>query len=279
MVGYTVWILRCLIIGLLAATLLHPHTGDARSRTDDKRHATTTHAHAPSHAKHQTAATTAPRRGAAARKAEPAAALARRPLIVIDPGHGGRDPGAIGVSGTPEKTVTLAAAQELRRLLQATGRYRVALTRTKDTTLGLDTRLAFARSLDADLLIAIHADASPNRSARGASVYVRGGNSGHVAGVQPAPNLIPQAPSAFLQSSLIEQLDDDVRLVATPARSARLHVLASRAMPSVLLEMGFLSNRHDEALLRQPAHRLRLVRAVRDAIGDYFAALRAGGRT
>ena len=110
-------------------------------------------------------------------KVRPDNNLASRPLIVIDPGHGGRDPGAIGTTGTLEKTITLAAAQELRHQLEATGRYRVALTRTGDRTVSLAQRLAFARTHGADLLIAIHADASHNHSARGASVYVSSGSS------------------------------------------------------------------------------------------------------
>jgi N-acetylmuramoyl-L-alanine amidase len=185
-----------------------------------------------------------------------------RPLIVIDPGHGGRDPGAIGASGTLEKTVTLATALELRHVLAATGRYRVVLTRTGDQTVSLAARLGFARRQDADLLIAIHADASPDRAARGASVYVSSG--------------APTAPtgSATLQFSMIEQLEDDVRMVGAPARAAHLYVLGERTIPSVLLEMGFLSNRQDESLLRRPAHRHVLVEAIRDAIGDYFANIK-----
>ena len=97
---------------------------------------------------------------------------ADRPLVVIDAGHGGRDPGAIGVSGMMEKTITLDTAKELRSTLEMTGRYRVELTRTRDRTVSLAERLAFARKHDADLLIAIHADASRDRRARGASVYV-----------------------------------------------------------------------------------------------------------
>jgi N-acetylmuramoyl-L-alanine amidase len=92
-------------------------------------------------------------------KVRPLSNLASRPLIVIDPGHGGRDPGAIGTTGTLEKTVTLAAAQELRRQLEATGRYRVTLTRTGDRTVSLAQRLTFARSHEADPMIAIHAHA------------------------------------------------------------------------------------------------------------------------
>jgi N-acetylmuramoyl-L-alanine amidase len=73
---------------------------------------------------------------------------------------------------------------------------------------------------------------------------------------------------------MIEQLADDVRMVTTPARTAHLYVLGSRAMPSALLEMGFLSNRQDESLLRQSAHRRVIVRAIRDAIDDYFVEIR-----
>jgi N-acetylmuramoyl-L-alanine amidase len=209
-----------------------------------------------------------------------------RPLIVVDAGHGGQDPGAIGVSGTLEKTVTLATALELRRVLLASGRYRVALTRTTDRSVSLANRLSFARSHDADLLIAIHADASPDRTARGASVYVSSGqktthlrasagNAARIAGALSTSVPRAEPDSAWLQYSMIEQLDDDVRMTAEPARTAHLYVLGSHSIPSVLLEMGFLSNRKDEALLRKPAHRRVLVRAIEDAIDDYFAGIRA----
>ncbi len=180
-----------------------------------------------------------------------------------------------------EKNVTLQTAKELRGALEATGRYRIALTRTGDRTVSLAERLAFARTHDADLLIAIHADASPDHGARGASVYISNravtahftadqGNSREIAKALADP----EPGSALLQYSMIDQLDDDVRMVATPARHAQLYVLGSRTIPSVLLEMGFLSNRRDEALLRQPAHRRVIVRAVRDAVEDYFAAIK-----
>ena len=87
----------------------------------------------------------------------------KRPLVVIDPGHGGRDPGAVGLSGTLEKDVTLAAALDLKRLLEATGRYRVAMTRASDIFVSLAGRVAFARSHKASLVIAIHANASENK--------------------------------------------------------------------------------------------------------------------
>ena len=89
------------------------------------------------------------------------------------------------------------------------------------------------------------------------------------------PNLNRRRGPPGSSTTMIEQLADDVRMVATPARAAHLYVLGSRTLPSVLLEMGFMSNRRDEALLRQPAHRRVLVQAIRDAIDDYFAAIRA----
>jgi len=247
-------------------------------------HPTSKHAGRTAHSKRHTQAKHASRSSrhisAGAPKRDDA-----RPLIVIDPGHGGADPGAIGVSGTLEKTVTLATALELRRLLVASGRYRVALTRTGDRSVSLASRVAFARSHDADLMIAIHADASPDRQARGASVYVRSGektthlatgagSAGQIAEAlaTPAPQAVPG--SAWLQYSMIDQLNDDVRMVATPARTGHLYVLSSRDIPSVLLEMGFLSNRQDEALLKRAGHRNVLVQAMKDAIDAYFAGIR-----
>ena len=214
---------------------------------------------------------------------EPARIQTDRPLIVIDPGHGGNDPGAIGVTGTEEKTVTLATAQELQHTLSRSGRYRIALTRTGDRSVSLAARLAFARKHDADLLIAIHADASRDRRARGASVYISSNDvtthfaadkrsAGLMARAMAAPE--PEPGSAWLQNAMIDQLADDVRMTDSPARHAHLYVLASRRIPSVLLEVGFLSNRQDESLLRQAAHRGVLVQAISDAIDDYFAAFK-----
>jgi N-acetylmuramoyl-L-alanine amidase len=217
--------------------------------------------------------------------------LANRPLIVIDPGHGGRDPGAIGASGTLEKTVTLAAARQLRHALAATGRYRTVLTRSGDRTVSLGDRLAFVRKHDADLLIAIHADASPNHSARGASVYISNRNvtarysgdrrnAGRIARALAADPVRPEPGSDWLQYAMIDQLANDIQMVATPARQAGFYMLRSRTIPSALLEMGFISNRRDEALLRKPSHRRVLVQAIKDAIDDYFRAIRrADSRT
>jgi len=245
-----------IVLGLLAGLLL---SGPAAARAPDTHHAkaraVSARVHPPTHF-----------RAAHARSRQPAD---HRPIIVIDPGHGGTDPGAIGLSGTLEKTITLGTALDLRRVLLATGRYRVALTRASDRSVSLATRLGFARARSADMLIAIHADASRDHHARGASVYVRAGSA--------MANL---EASAGLQGSMIEQLSDDVRMLPTPARAARLYVLAEQSIPSVLLEIGFLSNRRDEALLRQPRHRHIIVEAIKDAVNDYFATLRQrDGRT
>jgi N-acetylmuramoyl-L-alanine amidase len=224
----------------------------------------------PVHAKHATV--------------KPVASL---PLIVVDPGHGGHDPGAIGARGTLEKTIVLATALELRRALQATGRYRIELTRTDDRTVSLAERLGLAQRHGAVLLIAIHADASRDRHARGASVYVSSGsataklpadvaNSDRIARALSPATPHPETGSTLLQYSMIEQLADDVRMVEQPARSAHLYVLGARSIPSVLLEMGFLSNRQDEALLRLASHRRILVQAIKDAVDDYFASVRSG---
>jgi N-acetylmuramoyl-L-alanine amidase len=268
-------------------SLLYAPTSIARTGNVTGHHAAAKHDHSVS-------GRARPKKFAAHRKAiatkhaknRPVApASPSHPLIVIDPGHGGRDPGAIGVAGTAEKTITLKTANELRRSLEATGRYRIAMTRTGDSTVSLARRLAFARSHDADLFIAIHADASPDHSARGASVYVSSrtettrfaasqNDSGRIARALAATEPQPEPGSAWLQYSMIEQLDDDVRMTAAPARHAQLYVLGSRTIPSVLLEVGFLSNRQDEALLRKPAHRSVLVRAIRDAIDDYFSTIK-----
>jgi N-acetylmuramoyl-L-alanine amidase len=292
---------RALLFGVVWALLVSPALA-GRTHTSQRHDATAQHkavAHKAAHAtnKHKRQTAHSKRHTQAKHAAHPGrhvwtSAPKRdevRPLIVIDPGHGGTDPGAIGVSGTMEKTVTLATAIELRRQLLASGRYRVALTRTGDRSVSLANRLAFAQGNDADLMIAIHADASPDRHARGASVYVRSGekttrlgtgvgSAGRIAEALSTPTPRAEPGSAWLQYSMIDELNDDVRMVAAPARTAHLYVLGSRDIPSVLLEMGFLSNRQDEALLKRPGHRNVLVEAMKDAIDDYFAGIR-GSRT
>jgi N-acetylmuramoyl-L-alanine amidase len=99
----------------------------------------------------------------------PAPAMPKPPLVMLDPGHGGKDPGAIGVSGTFEKHVALASALELKRHLESGGRYRVELTRTRDVFIPLDDRVARAQARGAALFVSMHADALPDPTVRGAS--------------------------------------------------------------------------------------------------------------
>jgi N-acetylmuramoyl-L-alanine amidase len=170
-------------------------------------------------------------------------------------------------------------------VLLATGRYRVVLTRTDDRYVSLAERLALARARDATLLISLHADASSDRDVRGASVYVDSGRAAsprlsHVARVNPhaiaralAATRASEPDSKFLQAKLSDSLDDDIRMTHAPMRADRFYVLASRNTPSVLLEMGFLSNRKDEALLKSHQYQRIIARAIRDALDDYFAEL------
>lgn len=233
-----------------------------------------------SHTARRAAARPAPRKPAVTAR-RPVRTL---PLIVVDAGHGGADGGAVGVAGTLEKAITLAAAQELGRQLRATGRYRVLLTRDGDRFVPLAARAGFAVTHGAALMVSIHADASPNRQARGASVYARPaqssgpevarlpasrGNSRAIARALSEPR--PDQGSSRLQLAMVASLDDEVGMVPDPARQGRFRVLSALGIPSVLVEMGFISNRRDEALLRQPKHRAVIARAIRDAVDDYFA--------
>jgi N-acetylmuramoyl-L-alanine amidase len=241
---------------------------------------------------------------AAARGAAPHGAMrgkdaAKAPLVVLDPGHGGKDPGAIGVSGTYEKHVAFAAAQELARRLQASGRYRVSLTRQTDDFIPLDDRVAIAQAHGADLFMSMHADAVADHSVRGASVYTLSDSAsdpqsaalaahenaadrygGLQAGVSPRVAQIlaslvrheTRVGAARLQRNAVSALGHSVPLLDNPARHAAFAVLKSADIPSVLVEMGFMSNQHDEAALRQSGHRATVVVALHNAIDNYFAS-------
>jgi N-acetylmuramoyl-L-alanine amidase len=229
----------------------------------------------------------------------PTKSVPKTPVIMLDPGHGGRDPGAIGVSGTHEKNVTLAAAQELRRLLQAGGKYRVEMTRTRDVFVSLDDRVTRARSRGASLFVSLHADALPDHSVRGASVYTLGTTASDAQSAALAkrensadrflgsawrnqPPEVAQilgslvrretrAGSIRIARGLVGQLDRDLPMLPNPARHAGFAVLKAVDIPSVLVEMGFMSNRKDEAALRRADHRRVVAAAMKRAIDGYFA--------
>ena len=224
------------------------------------------------------------------------------PLVMLDPGHGGKDPGAIGYTGTYEKHVAFAAAQELARQLKAGGRYRVELTRGRDVFIPLEDRVAIAQTRGAALFVSMHADALTDHTVRGASVYTLAANASDAqtaalahrensadsiggvpfAGASPEvarilASLVRQETrvgSARMAHSVVRAFDTDIRLLQNPARHAGFVVLKAASIPSVLVEMGFMSNPDDEAALRRPEHRMRVAAAMKRAVDGYFAQAR-----
>ncbi len=220
------------------------------------------------------------------------------PLVMLDPGHGGKDPGAIGVSGTYEKQVSLATALELKRQLSAGGRYRVELTRVRDVFVPLDDRVAHAQAHGAALFVSMHADALGDHAVRGASVYTLANTASDAQtaalaqrensadrflgpswrGASPEvarilTSLVRQETrrgSGRLARDLVGSLDQDLPMLPNPDRHAGFVVLKAADIPSVLVEMGFMSNPSDEALLRQADHRILVARAMKRAVDAYF---------
>ena len=223
---------------------------------------------------------------------------------MLDPGHGGKDPGAIGVSGTYEKHVAFAAAQELQR--QLAGRYRVELTRSRDVFIRLEDRVAIAQKRGAALFVSMHADAVGDHEVRGASIYTLSDTasdtqtaalaqrensadrfgSGQFQGYDPAvanilASLVRQetrAGSARMSRQVVRALGGEVPLLNHPVRHAQFAVLKAADIPSVLVEMGFMSNSLDEAALRRADHRARVATAMRDAVDAFFAGTGAAAR-
>ncbi len=219
----------------------------------------------------------------------------QRPLIVIDAGHGGNDPGASGANNR-ESDLTLAAALSLKSQLEATGRYRVMLTRSNDTYVDLYRRVRIARDAGADLFLSLHADAGGDPATRGASVYtlseqgasravreVTRGDNWHrdlrLPGRDPSVDRIlldmtqraTQNRSAQFARVLLTHMEAaDQPLLRRSHRDAGLAVLLAPDVPAVLLEMGFITNPDDERALSDPARRRRLMRAVTEGIDRYF---------
>ncbi|MBO6560347.1 MAG: N-acetylmuramoyl-L-alanine amidase [Nisaea sp.] len=227
-------------------------------------------------------------------------------IVAIDAGHGGVDPGAIGVSGIYEKEIVLNAARVLKSELERTGRYEVVLTRDRDVFLQLRERIAIARREGADLFLSLHADSIPNRNLRGASVYTLSetasdkeadllaqneNKSDIIAGMdfgtetpEVTSILIDLAQretmnhSARFAGMLVREMRGEVKLLKTAHRFAGFAVLKAPDIPSVLIELGFLSNNHDEKLLRSNAHLTRVAAALRRAIDDYFDLVQSAAR-
>jgi N-acetylmuramoyl-L-alanine amidase len=219
-----------------------------------------------------------------------------RPIVVIDAGHGGRDPGARSVSGDlAEKDLTLALARDLRDKLAERGRVRVALTRNDDRYLTLDERAAVARRLDAVMFVSLHMDSAPNPLARGASVYslsdvASDAEAAHLAAAQNQGAGVSQgngsvgsmlselamrsqmSASADLATRLVKKSAGRFELRPEPHRFAAFHVLRRAGAPAVLFEAGYLSNVDDEELLRDPQHRSDVALALAQAIEADVAA-------
>jgi N-acetylmuramoyl-L-alanine amidase len=226
--------------------------------------------------------------------------------IVIDPGHGGIDGGAEGVSGTVEKNITLAFGTELRDALEKVGKYKVFMTRDDDRFLPLDERVRIARQDDADLFISIHADTISIKGIRGATVYTvsdkasdaaaaavatRENLSDDLAGVEITEanhevadilvDLIRRETHSFsirFARTLVGQLSNSIELINNPHRYAGFRVLKAPDVPSVLVELGYLSNPKDETELRDAKWRSKAIDSMVRAIELFSVArMRAGG--
>jgi N-acetylmuramoyl-L-alanine amidase len=221
-----------------------------------------------------------------------------RPVIVIDAGHGGKDPGAIGPTGTREKEITLRTALELRDGLARTGRYTVHLTRGDDRFIILRDRTRIAQRHKADLFISLHADSHARPNARGLSVYTLSetasdreaaalaarenkadliggvdlrGESSEVSSIlidlvqRETMNL-----SAKYAQTLVSSMQRRVAILPNPHRFAGFMVLKAPDTPSVLLEMGFISNEKEEWQLKQRSYRAKIVDGIVEATDRYF---------
>jgi len=233
------------------------------------------------------------RAAAAERKpaSKPAAPGPARPrLVMLDPGHGGADPGAIGTRGTQEKDVTLDIARELARALSDRHRITARLTRPDDRFLALEDRVTLTRRADADLFVSIHADSAPNADARGLSAYTlsekasdafasrlaqRENQADRFAGPDwaGANKMVKDIlldltarhtrnASLTARQALVRGAGKDLRLLDNPMRAANFAVLKAPDVPSVLVETGFLSNPRDEEILRDPNARRVVARVL-----------------
>lgn len=220
-------------------------------------------------------------------------------VVVLDPGHGGQDPGAISRSGKYEKNVTLKMALETKKLLEKAG-YKVVLTRSKDVFVPLRERMKRAFDAQADLFISLHADISPSRSVRGLSVYTiserasdqeaaalaeRENKADILFGVDlgeyhpDVSNILldlskkqTMDQSARYAAHLVREMRKRVDLIPNAHRFAGFVVLKSPSIPSVLVELGYLSNAREDQLLQKQSYRHDLGKAIVRAVDAYFKA-------
>lgn len=233
------------------------------------------------------------------RAQRPARAPGAKRVVVIDPGHGGIDPGAISRRGTKEKAVVLDFAKRLRAVLERAGKYKVILTRDKDIFISLRDRVKIARTSNADLFIAVHADSVRGRRARGATIYTvsekasdreaeelarKENRSDIIAGVDLDEEsdeitgiLIDLAQretnnhSLFFAKKMLTQMKRVTKMNARPLRSAGFRVLKAPDVPSVLFEMGYLSSSADERQLKSKTWQRKAAGALAASIDRYFS--------
>jgi len=226
---------------------------------------------------------------------------AKKFTVAIDPGHGGIDGGAAGTTGTVEKDVTLAFGLELKARLEQNAGYSIIMTREKDEFLRLDERVRIARQAGADLFISVHADTIRVRGVNGATVYTvsdrasdeaaralaeRENLADQVAGVDASEenrdvadiltDLIRRETHAFsirFARSLVGELSSKIEMINNPHRSAGFRVLRAPDVPSVLVELGYLSDAGDEERLNDPEWRKKAVESIGAAVDGF-----AGGR-
>lgn len=175
-------------------------------------------------------------------------------LIVVDPGHGGFDPGAIGYSGLQEKDVNLNIALKVRNYLLKDG-YRVLMTREDDRFISLKQRVEKANTSKADLFVSIHINASSSEFSEGTETFL-------------APNKIDSSSS--LAKTIQQELVDELNLYDRGVKEENLYVIKYTDMPAVLIEVGFISNPHEESLLESEIYRDRAARAIYRGITNYI---------
>ncbi|GAB4393200.1 MAG: N-acetylmuramoyl-L-alanine amidase [Gammaproteobacteria bacterium] len=222
----------------------------------------------------------------------------RNVIVVIDPGHGGKDPGAIGRRGTKEKNVVLAISKYLKREIDQQPGMQAVLTRSGDYYISLRQRLNLARRYKADIFVAIHADAFKNARSQGSSIYAlseRGASSEAARWLAAKENyselgevqlsnksnllrsvLISLSQTATIRSSLklgsaiLHELDDFTKLHHDEVEQAPFVVLKSPDIPSILIETGFISNLSEEARLSNSSYQRKLASSITQGIQKYF---------
>ena len=221
-------------------------------------------------------------------------------VVVLDPGHGGEDPGAIGPAGTYEKDVVLAIAHKTKALLEQDPRIIVLMTREEDVFIALGDRVRKARGVNADVFVSIHADAFTRPDARGSSVFAlseRGASSAaakwmadkenqsdliggvRLVGRDPAlskmilemSQSIINAESMKLGRGMIGEIKPINKLHKGSVEQAGFAVLRAPDIPSILIETAFISNPEEEAKLSSVAHQIKLARAIRNGIRKFLA--------